>query len=208
MLKSNDQTQPGEIVGSGNPANDGEGAARTVGEGTRRLSADRTPTVTPLDVRQAKFSAAMRGFDRSEVTAFLLEAAEGYEQALRENDRLRQDVIRLEASLTQYRDLEGSLRSTLLTAQKTADDVRENAAQEAARIVREAEGRAELLNEKAQARLHDVQRDIDTLRMKRREAESNLESLVAAIRNTITFVQEQEQRELPKAAGHHLQVVR
>ena len=74
--------------------------------------------------------------------------------------------------------------------------------------MREAEGRAELLMEKAQVRLNDVQRDIDTMRMKRREAESNLESLVAAIRNTITFVQEQEQRELPKAAGHHLQVVR
>ena len=165
-------------------------------------------TVTPLDVRQAKFSTAMRGFDRSAVTAFLLEAAEGYEQALRENDRLRQEVIRLEASLVQYRDLEGSLKSTLLTAQKTADDVRDHAAQEAARIVREAEGRAELLNEKAQVRLNEVQRDIDTLRMKRREAESNLESLVTAIRNTIAFVQEQEQRELPKAAGYHLQVVR
>jgi hypothetical protein len=47
------------------------------------------------------------------------------------------------------------------------------------------------------------------LRMKRREAEANLESLVAAIRNTIVFIQEQEQRELPKAVGgHHLQVVR
>ena len=199
MLKSDDQTQhaqtPGHVSAEATPA-------------TPKLSADRTPTVTPLDVRQAKFGTAMRGFDRSEVTTFLLEAAEGYEQALRENDRLRQDVARLESSLTQYRDLEGSLKSTLLTAQKTADDVRENAAQEAARIVREAEGRAELLMEKAQARLNEVQRDIDTMRMKRREAESNLESLVTAIRNTITFVHEQEQRELPKAVGHHLQVVR
>ena len=80
--------------------------------------------------------------------------------------------------------------------------------QEAARIVRDAEGRAELLMEKTQARMDDVQRDIDALRMKRREAESNLESLVAAIRNTITSIHEQEQRDLPKAVGHHLQVVR
>jgi cell division initiation protein len=179
-----------------------------VSEGGRRLSADRTPTVTPLDMRQAKFGTGLRGFDRAEVGAFLAEAAEGYEQALRDNDRLRQEVARLESALTQYRDLEGSLKSTLLTAQKTADDVRENAAQEAGRIVREAEGRAELLMQKTQARVEDVQRDIDTLRMKRREAESNLESLIAAIRNTITFIHEQEQRELPKAVGHHLQVVR
>ena len=219
MLKSEAQTQPGDLVvptrSSGEPGpvssnrQDAGGLVTPQASGgAGRFSADRTMTVTPLDVRQAKFSTAMRGFDRSAVTAFLLEAAEGYEQALRENDRLRQEVIRLEASLAQYRDLEGSLKSTLLTAQKTADDVRDHAAQEAARIVREAEGRAELLNEKAQVRLNDVQRDIDTLRMKRREAESNLESLVTAIRNTIAFVQEQEQRELPKAAGYHLQVVR
>lgn len=162
----------------------------------RRLPApDRTLTVSPLDLRQSKFSTAMRGFDRAEVTAFLLEAADGYEQALRENERLRQELLRLEASLSQYRELEGSLKSTLMSAQKVADDMRENAEREATRIVREAEGKAELLVQKAQARHEDVQREIDGLRMKRREAESNLESIIAALHNTIEFIRDQEQRE-------------
>jgi cell division initiation protein len=220
MLKSDEQAQSVDILDAPKPSADGgPGAPKPTGEaglaspkpsggGGRLPSADRSLTVTPLDLRKARFGAAMRGFDRAEVTTLLVEAADGYEQALRENDRLRQEVARLESSLIQYRDLEGSLKSTLLIAQKTAEDVRENAAQEAARIVREAEGRAELLMEKAQARMDDVQRAIDALRMKRREAESNLESLVAAIRNTITSIHEQEQRELPKAVGHHLQVVR
>ena len=49
---------------------------------TRRLlpSPDRTPSITPLDVRQAKFATAIRGFDRAEVSAFLLEAADGRHQ--------------------------------------------------------------------------------------------------------------------------------
>jgi cell division initiation protein len=162
----------------------------------RRLpSLDRHLSVSPLDLRQAKFGTAMRGFDRAEVTSLLLEAADGYEQALRENDRLRQELLRLEASLNQYRELEGGLKSTLLSAQKVADDVRENAAQEGARIVREAEGRAELLVQKAQARSEDVQREIDGLRIKRREAESNLEGIISALRQTIEFIREQEQRE-------------
>src|SRR5215208_114195 len=98
---------------------------------TRRLpAADRNLTVSPLDLRQAKFGSSMRGFDRSQVSSLLIEAADGYEQALRENERLRQDVARLEASLTQYRDLEGSLKSTLMTAQKVADDMRGNATHE------------------------------------------------------------------------------
>ena len=174
----------------------------------RRLpSPDRKLTVTPLDLRQAKFATALRGFDRAEVMTMLVEAAEGYEQALRENERLRQDVARLEGSLGQYRDLEGSLKSTLMTAQKTADevrdsaqktaeDVRENAAKEAARIVREAEGRAELLLQKAHARCEDVQREIDALRMKRREAEAGLESIVAALHNAIEFVRDQDKRDV------------
>ena len=185
MLSIDDQSQTTDIPGSPKPA----------GEARRLPTPDRHLTVSPLDLRQNRFRTAMRGFDRAEVTEFLLEAAEGYEQALRENDRLRQEVVRLEASLTQYRELEGSLKSTLMSAQTVADDMRENATQEAARIVREAEGRAELLTQKAQARHEDVQREIDGLRMKRREAEANLESIIAALHNTIEFIREQEGRE-------------
>ena len=163
---------------------------------TRRLPLpERNASVSPLDVRQAKFNTALRGFDRNEVATFLLEAAEGYDQALRENERLRHDVVRLEASVVQYRELEGSLKSTLMTAQKVADDLRENASHEAVRIVREAEGRAELLVQKAQARHEDMQREIDGLRMKRRDAEASVESIIAALHNTVEFIREQEQRE-------------
>src|SRR5687768_1142269 len=121
-------------------------AREAIAPETRRLPLpERNLAVSPLDLRQAKFNTAMRGFDRTEVTAFLLEAADGYDQALRENERLRHDVLRLEASISQYREMESSLKSTLLTAQRVGDDMRETASQEAARIVREAEGRADLL---------------------------------------------------------------
>jgi cell division initiation protein len=163
---------------------------------TRRLpSPDRHSAPTPLDVRQAKFSTSMRGYERAEVNAFLLEAADGYEQATRENERLRQEVARLEASLSQYRELESALKGALMSAQKVSDDMKETASLEAARIVREAEGRAELITQKAQAALEDVQREIDGLRLKRRESEVALESIIAALHNTLEFVREQDQRE-------------
>ena len=151
--------------------------------------------VMPLDVRQAKFPTSMRGYDREEVASFLEQAAEAFELALRDNERLRQEIARLEGSLSHFRDLEGSLKNTLMSAQKLADDMRENAAQESARLVREAEGKAEMILQKALARLEDVQRDIDGLRMKRREAETGIEALMAALGHTLTFVREQDQRE-------------
>ena len=54
--------------------------------------------VSPLDLKQQWFNTTMRGFDKVEVTSFLLAVADDYEQALREADRLRQDVARLEAA--------------------------------------------------------------------------------------------------------------
>jgi cell division initiation protein len=151
--------------------------------------------VTPLDLRQQRFKTSMRGYDRGDVHAFLEEAAEDYEHAVRENDRLRQDVVRLEATINEHRSQERNLRNTLMTAQKLADDIREGAQQDAARIVREAEGRADLVLQKTQLRLEDVQREIDGLKMRRREVETSITSLISTLQNTLQFVKDQEARE-------------
>ena len=162
----------------------------------RRLPVpERHVSVTPIDMRQARFGSAMRGFDKTEVTAFLEEAASDYEQALRDNDRLRQQIVALEASLSQYRELEGGLKSTLVSAQKVADDMKQNAQQEATRLVAEAQGRAELMLQKAQARVEEAGREIDALKMRRREVQTNIEACVSSLQNTLDFVREQDQRE-------------
>jgi cell division initiation protein len=162
----------------------------------RRLPVpERHVNVTPIDMRQARFGSAMRGFDKTEVTAFLEEAASDYEQALRENDRLRQQIVALEASLSQYRELEGGLKSTLVSAQKVADDMRHNAQQEAIRLVSEAQTRVELMMQKAQARVEEAGREIDSLKLKRREVQTNIEACVSSLQNTLDFVREQDQRE-------------
>ena len=109
--------------------------------------------VTPLDLKQQRFQTVMRGYDRGEVNAFLAEAAEDYENAVRENERLRQELSKSEAVLNEHRSQEKNLRNTLLTAQKLADDIKDNAEQEAARILRDAEGRAELTLQKSQSRV-------------------------------------------------------
>jgi cell division initiation protein len=151
--------------------------------------------VSPLDLRQLRFRTAFRGFDRAEVLALVTEVADDYENALREVDRLRQDVVRLEALLGQHKEHERDLRDTMVTAQRVSDDIRTNAEAQARQILREAEGRSDLLLQKTQARLEDVQREIDGMRMKRREVEHTLEASIASLRSTLEFVREQEQRE-------------
>ena len=151
--------------------------------------------VSPLDLRQQRFRSAFRGFDKVEVTSFLAAVADDYEQALRETDRLRQDLARIEAVLNEHREHEKNLQSTLTTAQRLSDDIKASAELEARRIIREAEGRSDLLLEKTQSRLEDIQREIDGLRLKRKDVEMTIESSISALRNTLEFVREQEVRD-------------
>ena len=156
---------------------------------------ERRMKVSPLDLRQLRFRTTFRGFDRAEVVALIAEVADDYENALREVDRLRQEVSKMEALLNQHREHERNLRDTLVTAQRVSDDIRANADIQARQILREAEGRSDLLLQKTQARLEDVQREIDGMKLKRREVETTLESTISALRNTLEFVREQELRE-------------
>jgi cell division initiation protein len=151
--------------------------------------------VSPLDLRQVRFRTAFRGFDKAEVLALIAAVTDDYENALKDVDKLRQDVSKMEALLNQHREHERDLRDTLVTAQRVSDDIRANAEAQARNIIREAEGRSDLLLGKTQSRLEDVQREIDGMKMKRREAETTLESTIASLRNTLEFVREQEQRE-------------
>src|SRR5512142_495913 len=163
---------------------------------------ERIMRVTPLDLRQQRFKKAMRGYDRAEVASFLTEAADDYEQALLEIDHLREDVKRLEALLAEHREREANLRNTLMTAQRLADEIRLNAQNEAKVIVREAEGRADLLLQKAQERLGEVEHDINELRLRRRNVEGTIEASIQALYSALEFIHKQDQERDEKILLH------
>ena len=154
--------------------------------------AERVMRIAPLDLRQQRFKTKLRGFDPTEVVAFLTEAADDYEHALREIDRLRQDLMRQEALLAEHRERESNLRNTLMTAQRLADEIKESAQIESKLIVREAQGRADLLLQKAQVRLEEFERDINELRLRRRDVEGTLEGSIQSLHRALDFVREQD----------------
>jgi cell division initiation protein len=160
--------------------------------------------VSPLDLRQQRFRSAFRGFDKVEVTAFLAAVADDYEQALRDTDKIRQDMQRMEAIINEHRESERTLKTTLITAQRLADEIKAHAEHEAQRIMREAEGRTELLLDNAQARLDAVQREIDSLKLKRKDVETSIEATIQTLRHTLDFVHEQDTRERDDRVLHAL----
>jgi cell division initiation protein len=170
------QTQPGTPASA-------EGAS---------APAERLMRVAPLDMRQQRFRTVIRGFDKTEVVALLTEAADDFEHALRENDRLRHDLQRVEALLSEHREREANLRNTLMTAQRLADEIKEAAQNEAKLIVKEAQGRADLLLQKSQVRLEEVERDINEMRLRRRDVEGSLEASIQALYHALEFIRDQD----------------
>jgi cell division initiation protein len=154
---------------------------------------ERVMRVSPMDMRQQRFKTAMRGYDRTEVVAFLTEAADDYEHALREIDRLRGDLMRMEALLADHRQRENNLRDTLLTAQRLSEELKESAQTEAKLIVREAQGRADLLLQKAQVRLEELDHDVNEMKLRRRDAEGSVEATIQALYRALEFMRDQDQ---------------
>ena len=148
--------------------------------------------VTPLELRQRQFTTVMRGYDRAEVNTFLAQAADDFEALMLETDRLRHEAGKAEAALNEHRGQEKQLSNTLLTAQKIADDIREKAQHDAARFISDAEGRIAMMVEKSHSRVGEVQREIEALRVKRREVEISLEGLVATLNKTLETVRDRD----------------
>ena len=153
---------------------------------------ERVMRISPMDMRQQRFKAAMRGYDRTDVVAFLTEAADDYEHAMREIDRLRGDLMRMEALLAEHRQRESNLRDTLLTAQRLSDELKEAAQTEAKLIVREAQGRADLLLQKTQVRLEEMDHDINEMKLRRRDAEGAVEGTIQALYRALEFIRDQD----------------
>ena len=82
-----------------------------------------------------------------------------------------------------------------MAAQKLADDIKANAEEEARRVVVDAQTRAELLLERTEARVEDLQCEIDGLRLKRKDAETTIEATIQTLRNTLEYVRDQEAHE-------------
>lgn len=123
--------------------------------------------ITPLDVRKQEFRKVVRGLDPEEVYAFLATVADEYETVLTDNKQLRERVLELDEKVTEYRNMEKTLRDTLLTAERVMAEARENARKEAELILRDAHLRAEHEIANIASQVQDLRAQVRELRNQR-----------------------------------------
>jgi cell division initiation protein len=151
--------------------------------------------ITPLDIQQKQFPMKFRGFDVEEVYAFLEVIREEMEDLLRENASLKESVQRTENQIKEYKDMETTLRETLLTAQQMVEDYKTNARKEAELIVKEAELKADSLLKQAQEKVIKIHEDIVDLKGIRTHFKEELKRMVEGHLKMLEFDREREEEE-------------
>jgi len=151
--------------------------------------------ITPLDIQQKQFPMKFRGFDVEEVYAFLEIIREEMEDLLRENANIKETVQRMENQLKEYRDMETTLRETLLTAQQMVEDYKTNARKEAELLVKEAELKADSMLKEAQEKVIKIHEDIVDLKGIRRHFKEEMKRMVESHLKMIEFDKEREEDE-------------
>jgi cell division initiation protein len=151
--------------------------------------------ITPLDIQQKQFPMKIRGFDVEEVYAFLEIIREEMEDLLRENASLKENVQRLESQLKEHRDMESTLRETLMTAQQMVDDYKTNARKEAELVVREAELKSDTILKEAQEKVIKIHEDIVDLKGIRRHFKEEIKRLVESHLKMLEFDREREEEQ-------------
>jgi cell division initiation protein len=142
--------------------------------------------LSPVDIRQQQFATRFRGFDRSQVDAFLDDVADDFEGLLRENAGLREQVSSFEERSRGLGETERTLKDTLVTTQRVAEEIKEGAKRDAQLIVREATLSAEKLMEEARGEEAKLRVEIQTLKRVRRQLIEELRSTVERYDRTLS----------------------
>lgn len=83
--------------------------------------------LTPADIHNKEFSRGFRGYNEEEVDDFLDEIVYEFEELIKKNTRLAEDLELERKKTAQYQEMEKNLHETMDVAQKTADEAVQSA---------------------------------------------------------------------------------
>ncbi|RIV28229.1 DivIVA domain-containing protein [Alicyclobacillaceae bacterium I2511] len=99
--------------------------------------------LSPLDIHNKEFGRSFRGYDEDQVDDFLEQVIQDYEALIRQNKELEEKIENLNEKLKHFTNIEESLSKSIIVAQETASEVKNNARKEAQLILKESEKNAD-----------------------------------------------------------------
>lgn len=117
--------------------------------------------ITPMDIHNKEFSRTFRGYNEDEVDQFLDEIVEEFERLYKENLELKDRIGVLVDQINQFKTMEATLKETLVTAQKAANDVTASAQKKSDLILKEAEQQAQKIIENANSQVVQIKKEYE-----------------------------------------------
>jgi cell division initiation protein len=107
--------------------------------------------LAPVELPHVQLHRALLGYRPSSVDRLLEEVKDSFEEVWCERAELRDKVELLEAEIAGHREVEGLLRETLMSAERTAHEVKGQADRDADQIVKDAHTEARSITQEALA---------------------------------------------------------
>ena len=123
--------------------------------------------ITPLELEKNNFKGSPLGYSKKSVDDFVNKIKGDYEKLYKENIELKDKVSMLNDSISQYKSMEEVLKTAMLAAQTSAEEIKKHAQEKAENIIQEAEFMAqknrefsnqEIINAKAE--LEDIKKEM------------------------------------------------
>src|SRR3954451_14906285 len=128
--------------------------------------------LTPVEIRHLTPGTGLVGYKRDQTDKLLADIAASFEDVWRERTDLADKVEQLETDIVRYKEIESLLRETLISAERAASQLKEQARREADLILTEAHAEARKVQRDA---LAENERLIDESRRLKAQLRAALE---------------------------------
>jgi cell division initiation protein len=122
-------------------------------------------TLTPVEIRHVDLGRRLLGYDRGATEDLLERIVESYGSVWRERADLVEELERMEGEIARFTELEVLLRNTLVSAERSADDIRAQARREAHLVLEEARAKARATMVAAETERERVKAEIRRLKL-------------------------------------------
>ncbi len=136
--------------------------------------------ITPEDIRGQEFRRKMLGYDPDTVDNFLDQLADQLERMQSDIAGLSERLAVAEQITAEYREIEETIKTTLIDAQKNASDRRKAAEAEASSVITKACLEAETVTNETHQKLADVRRQIEELTAVKTRFITQIETLLSS----------------------------
>ncbi len=126
--------------------------------------------LTPVEIRHVKLGRGFWGYRSGATDKLLEEIVQSFEEVWRERADLEDKLERMESDIARYRDLETLLRKTLVSAERSAQELKDQARREADVILTESHAEARLVKQRALAEREHLRGEASRIRSLLRSA--------------------------------------